>query len=97
MTSDRKAKSTRLEAETLALRALAYVIGDPALGPRLLALTGLDVPTLRGRAGDPAILAATLAFLEGHEASLIACAEALEVRPEELVAAHAALDSWGGA
>ena len=91
MTSYCKVKSTRLEAETLALRALAYVIGDPALGPRLLALTGLDVATLRTRAGDPALLGATLAFLEGHESSLIAASEALEVRPEQLVAARAAL------
>jgi hypothetical protein len=32
-----------------------------------------------------------LAFLEGHEVSLLACAEALEVRPEQLVAARAEL------
>lgn len=91
MTSYGKVKSTRLAAETLALRALAYVVGDPALGPRLLALTGLDVATLRTRAADPVLLGATLAFLEGHEASLLACAEALEVRPEALVAAREAL------
>ena len=91
MTGYRKVKSARLEAETLALQALAYIVGDAALGPRLLALTGLDVATLRTRAGDPALLAATLAFLESHEASLLACAEALEVRPEQLVAARAAL------
>lgn len=91
MTSYGKVKCARLDAETLALRALAYVIGDPALGPRLLALTGLDVPTLRTRAADPALLGATLAFLEAHEASLVACAEALEVRPETIVAARDAL------
>lgn len=91
MTGYGKVKSTPLEAQTLGLRALAFVIGDPALGPRLLALTGLDVPTLRTRAADPVLLGATLAFLEGHEASLLACAEALEVRPEQLVAARAEL------
>ena len=91
MTGYGKVKSARLDAETLALRALAFVIGDPALGPRLLALTGLDVPTLRTRAADPALLGATLAFLEGHEVSLLACSEALEVRPEQLVAARAEL------
>ena len=91
MTGYRKDKSARLEAETLALQALAYVVGDTALGPRLLALTGLDVTTLRTRAGDPVLLGATLAFLESHEASLLACAEALAVRPEQLVAAREAL------
>ncbi|MFC3711847.1 DUF3572 family protein [Sphingoaurantiacus capsulatus] len=84
-------KSARLDAETLALRALAWIVGDPSMGPRLLALTGLDVPTLRTRAADPDVLGATLAFLEGHEASLLAAAEALDVRPQELVAARAAL------
>ena len=82
---------TRLDAETLALRALAWIVANPALGPRLLALTGLDVLTLRTRAADPTVLGASLAFLEGHEPSLIAAAEALDVRPQELVAARAAL------
>lgn len=91
MTGYGKVKSAPLDSETLALRALAFVIGDPTLGPRLLALTGLDVPTLRTRAADPALLGATLAFLEAHEGSLLACAEALEVRPGQLVAARAAL------
>ena len=91
MTSYGKVKSARLDAQTLALRALAYVVGDPALGPRLLALTGLDVATLRSRAADPVLLGATLAFLEGHENSLIAAAEALDVAPQQLVAARQAL------
>lgn len=91
MTSHGKVKSARLEAETLALRALAYVVGDPELGPRLLALTGLAVETLRARAADPVLLEATLTFLEAHENSLLAAADALDVTPRELVAARAAL------
>lgn len=92
MNGYKKVKETSADAEILALRALAYVIGDDELGPRLLALTGLDPATLRERAGDRTLLAATLAFLEAHEPSLIACAEALEVKPEALVAARAALE-----
>lgn len=91
MTGYGKVKSARLDAETLALRALAFVVGDPSLGPRLLDLTGLDVATLRTRAADPVLLGATLAFLEEHEASLLAAAEALEVPPQALVAAREAL------
>lgn len=87
-----KLKSARFDAETLGLRALAYVIGDPDLGPRFLSVTGLDVETLRTRAGDPALLGATLSFLDQHEPNLLACAEALDVRPEELVAAGRALE-----
>ncbi len=86
------ARAARIEAETLALRALTFVIGDAQLGPRLLDVTGLDVATLRGRAGDPALLAATLAFLEAHEPSLIACSCALAVTPQTLLDARATLD-----
>ena len=38
------------------------------------------------------MLAAILAFLEAHEADLVACAEALDERPEALVAARRALE-----
>ena len=75
----------------IALQALAHVAGDPDLGPRFLALSGLDVATLRDRAGDPAVLAAVIDFLTGREADLIACADAIGVRPQALVAAGAAL------
>ncbi len=87
-----KSKSPGPDAETLGLRALAYVIGDADLGPRLLSVTGLDVQTLRQRAGDPALLGAVLTFLEQHEPDLIACAAALEVKPEALVAARRILE-----
>lgn len=87
----------RIEAETLALRALTYVVADSELGPRLLTLTGLDVATLRSRAGDPALLAATIGFLEAHEASLLACAAALETDAQSLVAAKLVIDPHAGA
>lgn len=85
-------RASRIEAETLALRALTYVIGDDDLRPRLLEVTGLDVTTLRGRAGHPALLAATLAFVEAHEPSLLRCAAALDIDPAQLIAARATLD-----
>jgi len=80
-------------AITLALRALAHVAGDPDLGPRLLDITGLDAATLRARAGDPDTLAAVLGFLTGHEPSLIATAEALDVKPQALAAAERMLEA----
>ena len=86
------ARATRIEAETIALRALTWVIGDEALRPRLLDVTGLDVAALRVRAGDPALLGATLAFLEAHEPSLVACAAALDIAPALLIAAAQTLD-----
>ena len=50
-------------------------------------MTGLDPDSLRASLGSRATLAAILAFLTGHEADLIACAEALDTRPEAIAAA----------
>ncbi|RYD54454.1 MAG: DUF3572 family protein [Sphingomonadales bacterium] len=80
-------------AEALALQALVWTLGDPARASRLLDLTGLDPSELRMRAGDPSLLAATLGFLESHEPDLVACADALDVKPAALVAARARLEA----
>ena len=79
-------------AEALALQALAWTLVDWSRAARLLDLTGLDPAGLRARAGEPALLAATLGFLEAHEPDLVACAEALAVAPADLVAARAELE-----
>jgi len=76
----------------LALHALAWTLGEPTRAARLLGLTGLDGEALRMRAGDPAVLAAVLAFLEAHEPDLLACAAALDATPQALVAARASLE-----
>ena len=75
----------------LALQALGHVAGDADLGPRFLALSGLDAATLRAGADNPALLAAVIDFLGAREADLLACAKALDVTPAALVAAGAAL------
>jgi hypothetical protein len=80
-------------AEALALQALVWTLGDPARASRLLDLTGLDPAELRARAGDPVLLAATLGFLESYEPDLIACADALDVKPAALVSARAQLEA----
>ena len=79
-------------ADAIALQALVWTLGDPARASRLLDLTGLDPAGLRARASEPALLAATLGFLEAHEPDLVACAEALSVKPADLVAARAELE-----
>ncbi|WP_375403222.1 DUF3572 domain-containing protein [uncultured Sphingomonas sp.] len=80
------------DAAALALRALVWTLGEPERAQRLLDLTGLDPSDLRERAGEPAVLAAVMGFLEAHQPDLMACAEELEVAPEALVAAHEELD-----
>ncbi len=86
-----KGPAGRDAAVTLALRALGFVAGDPALGPRFLDLTGLDSATLRARAGTDAVLLALLDFLAGHEPSLVETAAALDVPPAALAAAQRTL------
>ncbi|MFB0874533.1 MULTISPECIES: DUF3572 domain-containing protein [unclassified Sphingobium] len=73
---------------TLALMALGWTLSDGARADRLLALTGLDADALRAGVGNPAILAAVLAFLADHEPDLIACAEAIGTTPAALIAAQ---------
>jgi hypothetical protein len=81
----------------LGLQALGHVAGDPDLGPRFLALSGLDSAGLRAGAGEPALLAAVIDFLCARESDLIACAQAMAVTPAVLVAAGTALTNAGAA
>ena len=79
-------------AEATALAALGWTISDGNRAERLLGVTGLTPADLRARLGEPALLAAALAFLEAHEADLIACADAIGTTPAALVAARIALE-----
>lgn len=72
----------------LALQALGWVLGDAPRAERFLSLTGLTPEELRAGLGDPAVLSAVLEFLCGHEADLIAAADALAVAPGDLAAAR---------
>ena len=89
-----KIKETNADnAVALALSALGWTLSDGARAERLLALTGLTPDDLRTRIAEPSVLAATLAFLEAHEPDLLACAEAIGVKPAEIVAARSLLES----
>jgi hypothetical protein len=79
--------------ETVALQALVWILSDSGRAGRLLDLTGLDPATLRARAGEPALLAAAIGFLESYEPDLIACADALDLSPAALVDARRQLES----
>jgi Protein of unknown function (DUF3572) len=81
-----------LDAEALALAALAATLTDERRARRFLDLTGLDANELRARAGERRLLAATLAFLENHEPDLLAVAQAIGTKPEYLVAARLELE-----
>ena len=69
-----------------ALQALGGVLGDAPRAERFLSLTGLTPEELRTGLGDPAVQGAVLEFLCGHEADLIAAADALGMAPATLAA-----------
>jgi hypothetical protein len=79
------------DASALALAALGWVLADEGRAQRLLDLTGLTPDGLRGAIGDVATHRAILDFLAAHEPDLVGAAAALEVSPEQLVAARGEL------
>jgi hypothetical protein len=81
------------DAEVLAISALTETISDERRARRFLDLSGIDTDDLRRGAGEPTLLAAVLRFLEAHEPDLIDVAAALDVKPEQLVAAREALEA----
>ena len=81
-----------VDAEALALAALAATLTDERRARRFLDLTGLDADELRARAGDRGLLAALLGFLEAHEPDLVDVAQAIGIKPEKLVAIRAELE-----
>jgi hypothetical protein len=80
------------DARAIALLALASAVSDERRARRFLDLTGIGTDELRARAAEPALLAALLRFLEAHEPDLVAVAEALDMKPEALVATRRALE-----
>jgi adenine/guanine phosphoribosyltransferase-like PRPP-binding protein len=77
---------------TMALLALSWLLSDGERAERLLSLTGMTVDDLRAGASNPRILAEFIRYLEGHEADLIAAADATGTTPAALVNARIQLD-----
>lgn len=64
------------------------MLQDEDRAQRLLSLTGLTPEILRERLTERGVLAAVLEFLANHEPDLLLAADALNVTPERLIAAH---------
>ena len=73
--------------EGLALAALAWMATDDERLFAFLNATGATPETLRASAQDPGFLAGILDHIMGDEATLLACAEALDTKPERIAAA----------
>ncbi|APE27675.1 DUF3572 family protein [Aurantiacibacter gangjinensis] len=87
MTILRDGKDSVKDASALALAALGWVLSDDGRAQRFLDLTGLTPDGLRDAIGEPSTHRAVFEFLEAHEPDLLGAADALDMPPEELVAA----------
>lgn len=86
---------TPTDAAALALTALAVTLSDERRARRFLDLSGLSPDGLRENADDPAVLAASLRFLEAFEPDLVAIAETIGCEPQALVRARETLEEQG--
>nr|WP_038282904.1 DUF3572 domain-containing protein [Pacificimonas flava] len=89
------ASNAATDPQVIALLAIGHVMGDDRLAGRFLDLSGIGVQDLRESVASPAIGAAALDFLAAHEPDLRACASALGLPPEDLIAARDALHPDG--
>ncbi|MEM1430678.1 MAG: DUF3572 domain-containing protein [Pseudomonadota bacterium] len=81
----------REDAETVALQALAWVVGNEDLLPVFLGSTGASASDLRERAGDPEFMGAVLDFLIMDDAWIASFCQASGFAPEAPVLARQAL------
>jgi hypothetical protein len=88
------AAARRAAAEALAVQALGFLATDPERLGRFLALSGIDPHAIREAAREPHFLAGVLDHLLSDEAGLLLpFAAGAGVKPEEIAAAGAALES----
>jgi len=78
-------------AETLALKALAFLASDGQLLVRFMRLSGVNPEDLRERADDPLLLAAVIDFVLGDDKLLFAFAQDATLDPKLIREARRAL------
>ena len=76
------------DAQTIALKAIAFIAADDELLSRFVALTGCGMDNIRERIGDPAFLGGVLDFILGDEPTVLAFVETEELAPETPMAAR---------
>ncbi len=88
-------KKSADQAETLALRALAWLAANEELLPVFMGATGVGQDDLRTRAGEPEFLGSVLDFLLMDDAWVVAFCDEQAVPYDSLMQARANLP--GGA
>jgi Protein of unknown function (DUF3572) len=90
-----RARPPGLDAETIAIRALAFLAGDLERLERFLALTGLSPDGVRAAAGDPGFVLAVLEHITGDETLLMTFSANAGLSPEAVEGARLALEAQG--
>jgi hypothetical protein len=78
-------------AEIVAIQALSFIAGDGERLGRFLAESGIGPETLRNAAADPRFLVSVLDFVMRDDATVKAFADASQLHPTNIAAAHQAL------
>ncbi|HMA50216.1 MAG TPA: DUF3572 domain-containing protein [Magnetospirillaceae bacterium] len=76
------------DAQTIALKAIAFIATDDELLSRFVALTGCGMDDIRSRIGDPGFLGGVLDFVLADEPTLLAFVAREEMVPETPMAAR---------
>lgn len=82
---------TRESAETLALKALAWLVAEEDLLPVFLGSTGLGETDLRTRVGDPELSGAILDFLLMDDAWVTRFCDSTDTGYDQVMQARAVL------
>ena len=83
------------EAESIALKALAWLAGNDELMPVFLGATGASADELRSQADNPAFLASVLDFLATDDAWIMAFCNAEGLPNESIMRARHAMPGGG--
>lgn len=78
-------------AQTIALQALSWLVGNDEICPTFLGSTGTSVDDLRARAADPEFQASVLEFLTMDDAWVIAFCDSVNLAYDSPLKARYAL------
>jgi hypothetical protein len=76
------------DAEAMAIQILGWLIGQPDLLGRFLALSGVEASSIRQAAAEPGFFAAVTGFVMAHEPTLMAFCAENDVKAERVAACH---------
>jgi hypothetical protein len=84
-------KISLFAAEAIAIDALTFIVSSKEIAGRFIDVTGIDLSRIRDEATKPDFLRGVMHFIVESDELIVACASAVGVKPEEVVASAQAL------